>query len=75
MWVRGTNVEGLKMVRVKKAVADKRKELALNMVKNLEPISELDEDPHTREAALIIIKALERTAYGGRSRSAFTSES
>ena len=63
------------MVRVKNAVAEKRKSLALNMVKNLEPIAELDEDPHMREAALIVIKALERTAYGGRPRSAFTSQS
>ena len=48
------------MVRVKKKVADLRKDLALNMVKNLQPIAELDDDPDKREAAAIVIKSLER---------------
>lgn len=61
------------MVRVKKKVADLRKDLALNMVKNLQPIAELDDDPDKREAAAIVIKSLERCAYGGKPKSAFTS--
>lgn len=62
------------MVRVSKSVASKRRELALNMVKNLEPIAEMDDDEDMRKAAVIVIKSLERTAYGGKSRSAFTSQ-
>jgi len=62
------------MVRVSKSVASKRRELALNMAKNLEPIAEMDGDEDMRKAAVIVIKALERTAYGGKSRSAFTSQ-
>ena len=62
------------MVRVSKDIAEKRKQLALNMVKNLEPIAEMDDDPNLRKAAVIVIKSLERTAYGGKSRSAFTSQ-
>jgi len=64
----------MNMVRVSKSVAEKRRNLALNMVKNLEPIAELDEDDDMRAAALIVIRALERTAYGGKSRSAFTNQ-
>jgi len=62
------------MVRVSKSVAEKRKGLALSMVKNLEPIAELDEDADMRQAALIVIRSLERTAYGGKSRTAFTNQ-
>lgn len=64
----------MNMVRVSKSVAEKRRNLALNMVKNLEPIAELDEDDDMRAAALIVIRSLERTAYGGKSRSAFTNQ-
>lgn len=63
------------MVRVRKEVAEARKMLALSMAKNLKPFAELDEDPNVREAAMIVIKSLERTAYGGKPRSAFTDES
>ncbi len=62
------------MVRVSKSVAEKRKALALNMVKNLEPIAELDDNADMRQAALIVIRSLERTAYGGKSRTAFTNQ-
>lgn len=61
------------MVRVSKEVASERKRIALNLVKNLEPMSEMDENEHTRIAAMIIIKQLKRTAYGGKVN-AFTAQ-
>ena len=61
------------MVRVSKEVASERKRIALNLVKNLEPMSELDENENTRKAAMIIIKQLKRTAYGGKVN-AFTAQ-
>lgn len=61
------------MVRVSKEVAGERKRIALNLVKNLEPMSEMDENENTRKAAMIIIKQLKRTAYGGKVN-AFTAQ-
>tara|TARA_R110000824_G_scaffold88559_1_gene217636 strand:- start:1254 stop:1442 length:189 start_codon:yes stop_codon:yes gene_type:complete len=61
------------MVRVSKEVASERKRIALNLVKNLEPMSEMDENENTRKAAMIIIKQLKRTAYGGKVN-AFTAQ-
>jgi len=61
------------MVRVSKEVAEERKRIALNLVKNLEPMSEMDENENTRKAAMIIIKQLKRTAYGGKVN-AFTAQ-
>ena len=61
------------MVRVSKEVASERKRIALNLVKNLEPMSEMDENENTRMAAMIIIKQLKRTAYGGKVN-AFTAQ-
>ena len=60
------------MVRVSKNVAEKRKMLALSMAKNLEPFRDLDDDPDVREAAAIVIKSLERCAYGGKRNNALT---
>ena len=61
------------MVRVSKEVAEERKRIALNLVKNLEPMSEMDDNDNTRKAAMIIIKQLKRTAYGGKVN-AFTAQ-
>jgi hypothetical protein len=61
------------MVRVSKEVAEERKRIALNLVKNLEPMSEMDDNENTRKAAMIIIKQLKRTAYGGKVN-AFTAQ-
>tara|TARA_R110000765_G_scaffold109165_1_gene200259 strand:+ start:66 stop:254 length:189 start_codon:yes stop_codon:yes gene_type:complete len=61
------------MVRVSKEVASERKRIALNLVKNLEPMSEMDDNENTRKAAMIIIKQLKRTAYGGKVN-AFTAQ-
>ena len=60
------------MVRVKKEVAIERSKIALNMAKNLEAMAECDPDEYRREAALIIINQLKRTANGGKNRSIFT---
>ena len=60
------------MVRVSKSVAEKRKMLALSMAKNLEPFRDIDEDPDVREAASIVIKSLERCAYGGKRNNSIT---
>lgn len=61
------------MVRVSKEVAEERKRIALNLVKNLEPMSEMDDNENTRKAAMIVIKQLKRTAYGGKVN-AFTAQ-
>ena len=61
------------MVRVSKEVAEERKRIAMNLVKNLEPMSEMDDNENTRKAAMIIIKQLKRTAYGGKVN-AFTAQ-
>ena len=57
----------LEMVRVSKEVAEERKRIALNLIKNLEPMAEMDENEATRKASIIIIiNQLKRTAYGGK---------
>lgn len=60
------------MVRVNKEVAQKREEICLNLIKNIEPQAINDPDPYHRQAVEIIINALKRTAYGGKSHRAFT---
>jgi len=61
------------MVRVSKEVAAERKRIALNIIKNLEPTAEMDENEATRKASIIIINQLKRTAYGGKT-TAFTAQ-
>ena len=61
------------MVRVSKEVAEERKRIALNLIKNLEPMAEMDDNEATRKAAIIIINQLKRTAYGGKT-TAFTAQ-
>lgn len=60
------------MVRVNREVAKKREQICLSLIKNIEPQAELDDDPNHRQAVEIIINALKRTAYGGKSHRAFT---